>query len=281
MRQAAPHVGAASCEGRRRRDAARCCRRGSATALGPTPGSWRRCRCARRGHRPRPVLPRSRSDGRARSRRTTCNTARGPVGGFVVGIATSPALRQPLESTPPSRQTGAAHCGAIGARTVPMIELDDVRKVYADGHVALRGVSLRVDRADHPGPARAVRLRQDDDAQADQPAARPDRRPRASSTASDSATRRSRSLLRRRIGYVVQEAGLFPHLTARPTTPRSSPACSAGRRRAARTRPRAVRAARARSRPASADRYPGPAQRRPTPARRPRPRPRGRSAASC
>jgi osmoprotectant transport system ATP-binding protein len=93
-----------------------------------------------------------------------------------------------------------------------MIELDAVRKVYPGGHVALHEVSLRVaagttlallgpsgggkttllkliNRLLEPSAGRIVIDGED-------------------SAALDPV------LLRRRIGYVVQEAGLFPHLTA-------------------------------------------------------------------
>jgi len=93
-----------------------------------------------------------------------------------------------------------------------MIELRDVHKVYADGHVALRGLSLRVDRATTVAllgpsgcgktttlklinrlvtPTAGVVLVNGQDVAAVDPIE-----------------------LRRGIGYVVQEAGLFPHLTA-------------------------------------------------------------------
>jgi osmoprotectant transport system ATP-binding protein len=93
-----------------------------------------------------------------------------------------------------------------------MIELEAVRKVYADGHVALREVSLLVERGTTLallGPSGCgktttlklinrllepssghVRIDGRDSAEVDPIA------------------------LRRSIGYVVQDAGLFPHLTA-------------------------------------------------------------------
>jgi osmoprotectant transport system ATP-binding protein len=93
-----------------------------------------------------------------------------------------------------------------------MIELEAVRKVFPDGHVALRDVTLTVDRGTtlallgpsgcgktttlklinrlHTPSSGVVRIDGRDTATVDP------------------------VLLRRGIGYVVQDAGLFPHLTA-------------------------------------------------------------------
>jgi len=93
-----------------------------------------------------------------------------------------------------------------------MIELDDVHKVYADGHVALRAVTLTIARGTTLallGPSGCgktttlklinrlltptggrIRIDGRDTAEVDP------------------------IHLRRGIGYVVQDAGLFPHLTA-------------------------------------------------------------------
>ena len=86
--------------------------------------------------------------------------------------------------------------------------------------------------------------------------------------------------LRRRIGYVFQDIGLFPHMTVAENiaiTPRllgwDQQRWSRARRRAA--RPRAPRP------PAIATRLPAAALRRPTPARRRRARAGGRARRSC
>ena len=93
-----------------------------------------------------------------------------------------------------------------------MIELRDVRKVYADGHVALRGLSLRVE------PASTVALLGPSGCGKTTTLKLINRLviPTAGSifvngrdvSAVDAVQ------LRRGIGYVVQEAGLFPHRTA-------------------------------------------------------------------
>ena len=79
--------------------------------------------------------------------------------------------------------------------------------------------------------------------------------------------------LRRGIGYVIQQIGLFPHMTVGRT---SAPCrgCSAGRRRGSRAHRRAARARRSRGRRREA--LPRPALRRPAPARRAGARARGR-----
>ena len=94
-----------------------------------------------------------------------------------------------------------------------MIELRDVRKVYPDGHVALRGVSLHVDVGTTvallgpSGGGKTTTLKLIN---------------RLVTPTSGTVLVDGRDVaavdpiaLRRGIGYVVQEAGLFPHLTAR------------------------------------------------------------------
>jgi osmoprotectant transport system ATP-binding protein len=93
-----------------------------------------------------------------------------------------------------------------------MIELRDVRKVYPDGHVALRGLSLRVEAAmtvamlGPSGCGKTTTLKLVN---------------RLLTPTSGCILVNGRDVsavdviqLRRGIGYVVQDAGLFPHLTA-------------------------------------------------------------------
>ena len=93
-----------------------------------------------------------------------------------------------------------------------MIELRDVRKVYPDGHVALRGLSLRVETAmtvamlGPSGCGKTTTLKLVN---------------RLLTPTSGCILVNGRDVaqvdviqLRRGIGYVVQDAGLFPHLTA-------------------------------------------------------------------
>ena len=91
------------------------------------------------------------------------------------------------------------------------IAIRDVTKRFGDGPAVLDGVSLSVRAGRIPGRGRRVRLRQDHAAAAYQSPARPEH--------GHAADRRAdvQSLdpvaLRRRIGYVFQEVGLFPHMT--------------------------------------------------------------------
>lgn len=94
--------------------------------------------------------------------------------------------------------------------TAPMIELDGVEKTY-DGHAALAGVSLSVDRGSFvalvgaSGSGKTTLLKTINRLVA------PDGGSvRITGEAADSGPAH---LLRRRIGYVFQEVGLFPHLT--------------------------------------------------------------------
>jgi osmoprotectant transport system ATP-binding protein len=93
-----------------------------------------------------------------------------------------------------------------------MIELEAVRKVYPDGHVALRGVSLSVARGTTlallgpSGCGKTTTLKLINRLLA--PSAG-----RVRIDGRDSADVDPISL-RRGMGYVVQDAGLFPHLTA-------------------------------------------------------------------
>ena len=93
-----------------------------------------------------------------------------------------------------------------------MIELRDVRKVYPDGHVALRGLTLRVEAAmtvamlGPSGCGKTTTLKLVN---------------RLLTPTSGCILVDGRDVsavdvieLRRGIGYVVQDAGLFPHLTA-------------------------------------------------------------------
>jgi len=94
-----------------------------------------------------------------------------------------------------------------------MIELRDVHKMYPDGHVALRGVSLRVAAATTlallgpSGCGKTTTLKLINRLVA--PTAGTVLVGDRDVAAVDAIT------LRRGIGYVVQEAGLFPHMTAR------------------------------------------------------------------
>jgi len=93
-----------------------------------------------------------------------------------------------------------------------MIELRDIHKVYADGHVALRGLNLRIEAASTvallgpSGCGKTTTLKLIN---------------RLATPTSGTVLVGGRDVsqvdaieLRRGIGYVVQEAGLFPHLTA-------------------------------------------------------------------
>lgn len=94
-----------------------------------------------------------------------------------------------------------------------MIELRNVRKVYAHGHVALQGLSLRVASATTvallgpSGCGKTTTLKLINRLIA----------PTAGTVLLDGTDVATVDViqLRRGIGYVVQEAGLFPHLTAR------------------------------------------------------------------
>jgi osmoprotectant transport system ATP-binding protein len=93
-----------------------------------------------------------------------------------------------------------------------MIELRDVRKVYPDGHVALRGLSLHVEAATTvallgpSGCGKTTTLKLINRLVA----------PTSGSIHVDGhdVSTVDAIQLRRGIGYVIQEAGLFPHLTA-------------------------------------------------------------------
>jgi len=93
-----------------------------------------------------------------------------------------------------------------------MIELRDVRKVYPDGHVALRGLSLRVEGGSTvallgpSGCGKTTTLKLINRLVA----------PTSGSVLVDAhdVSAMDPIQLRRGIGYVVQEAGLFPHVTA-------------------------------------------------------------------
>jgi len=93
-----------------------------------------------------------------------------------------------------------------------MIELRDARKVYADGHVALRGLSLRVEAASTvallgpSGCGKTTTLKLINRLVI----------PTAGSILvnGQDVSVVDAVQLRRGIGYVVQEAGLFPHRTA-------------------------------------------------------------------
>jgi osmoprotectant transport system ATP-binding protein len=94
-----------------------------------------------------------------------------------------------------------------------MIELHDVHKVYPDGHVALRGLSLQV------GPATTVALLGPSGCGKTTTLKLINRLVVPTSgtvlvNGRDTATV-DVIALRRGMGYVVQEAGLFPHKTAR------------------------------------------------------------------
>ena len=97
-----------------------------------------------------------------------------------------------------------------------MIELRGLRKVYPDGHVALRGLSLRVDAATTvallgpSGSGKTTTLKLIN---------------RLVTPTAGTVLVRGQDIsnvdaiqLRRGMGYVVQDAGLFPHLTALENT---------------------------------------------------------------
>ena len=95
--------------------------------------------------------------------------------------------------------------------TAATITLEGVGKRYDDGTVAVGALSLDIAAGDLVVAHRAVRLRQVHGAADDQPADRADQR--AASADGEDMPRRTRSRLRRRIGYVIQNVGLFPHQT--------------------------------------------------------------------
>jgi osmoprotectant transport system ATP-binding protein len=105
---------------------------------------------------------------------------------------------------------GSAHPECTAA--MRMIELRDVGKVYPDGHVALRGLSLHVDAGTTvallgpSGCGKTTTLKLINRLVA----------PTSGTVFVDGhdVSQVDAIQLRRGIGYVVQEAGLFPHLTA-------------------------------------------------------------------
>jgi osmoprotectant transport system ATP-binding protein len=100
----------------------------------------------------------------------------------------------------------------IAGRAVRMIELDAVRKVYPDGHVALRDVSLAIERSTTlallgaSGCGKTTTLKMINRLLT----------PTAGRVRIDGrdVAELDPIALRRGMGYVVQDAGLFPHLTA-------------------------------------------------------------------
>ena len=95
---------------------------------------------------------------------------------------------------------------------MPVLELRDVRKHYASGVDALDGVSFSVDEGRVLVLLGHQRLGQDHRAQDDQPAGDARTPARCACSAARCATW-DPIALRRSIGYVIQEAGLLPHLT--------------------------------------------------------------------
>ena len=93
-----------------------------------------------------------------------------------------------------------------------MIEFRGVTKRYPDGTVAVDELDLDGGRGQDHGVRRPVGLRQDHVAADDQPDDRADRAARSWSTGRTSWRATPREL-RRGIGYVIQQAGLFPHRT--------------------------------------------------------------------
>src|ERR1700687_4755989 len=93
-----------------------------------------------------------------------------------------------------------------------MIELREVRKVYPDGHVALHGLRLRIE------PATTVALLGLSGCGKTTTLKLINRLVHPTSGTvlvnNTDVTRVDAIALRRGIGYVVQEAGLFPHFTA-------------------------------------------------------------------
>ena len=94
-----------------------------------------------------------------------------------------------------------------------LIRIDSITKRYPDGTTAVDELSLDIPTGDHRA-GRPVGLRQDHHAADDQPDGRADRRAGSCSTARTSSAA-GRRTLRRGIGYVIQNAGLFPHRTDR------------------------------------------------------------------
>ena len=90
-----------------------------------------------------------------------------------------------------------------------MIRLDGVGKTYDDGTVAVHELDLDVPRGEMVVPGRPVRLRQVHHAEDDQPADRADHGPILID--GDDVTDVDPVELRRGIGYVIQQIGLFPH----------------------------------------------------------------------
>ena len=116
-----------------------------------------------------------------------------------------------------------------------MIRLVGVGKTYADGTVAVQELDLDVGARRAGRAGRPVRLRQVDHAEDDQPADRADHRAGSRSTATTSPSGDPVEL-RRGIGYVIQQVGLFPHQTIVDQRRDRAAAARLGPRRCARER---------------------------------------------
>ncbi len=162
----------------------------------------------------------------------------------------------------------------------PMIRLDGVGKTYPDGTVAVQELDLDVPRGEMVVPRRPVRLRQVHDAEDGQPADRADAAAASSSTARTSPTA-DPVALRRRIGYVIQQVGLFPHQTIRTNVATVPRLLGWDRKAGASRAPRSCSTWSGSTRPQYADRYPAPALRRPAAARRRGPGARRRPAGAA
>ena len=92
-----------------------------------------------------------------------------------------------------------------------MIRLEDLTKVFpAQEEAAVDDLSLEIYEGDR-GPGRAFRVRQDHDHEDDQPHHRTDLRQNLPPGRGRDEGQPDK--LRRRIGYVIQQIGLFPHMT--------------------------------------------------------------------
>ena len=92
-----------------------------------------------------------------------------------------------------------------------MIRLDAISKRYPNGQLAVRELSLDIPDGEICVLVGTVGLRQDHDAEDDQPADRAD--VGRIFLDGDDVTHADPVELRRRIGYVIQQVGLFPHQT--------------------------------------------------------------------
>ena len=135
------------------------------------------------------------------------------------------------------------------------IRLEGVSKVYADGTVGVAELDLTFAAGELTVLVGPSGLRQDDDDEDDQPDHRADA-PAGSCSAATTSPGVDPIQLRRRIGYVIQNVGLFPHQTVRTNVGTVPAAARLGQ--AAHPRPGSTSCwtSSASTRPCYGDRYP-------------------------